>query len=108
MIRSEFSNIITSSYGRDIGDSTIMESIFKMYRILIIAYRPRYIPASKTHPTHIGHETGLLVKIVDLIVVIDGDGSFKFGNLTPAHFICNTLNLPILIAILDNFMRGAV
>ena len=40
--------------------------------------------------------------------VIVGDGGYMFGNPTPAHFLCEAMDLPILTIILNNGMWGAV
>jgi len=42
------------------------------------------------------------------VFAIVGDGSYMFGNPTPAHFICEALGLPVLTIIVNNAMWGAV
>jgi acetolactate synthase I/II/III large subunit len=36
------------------------------------------------------------------VVAVVGDGSYMFGNPTPAHFISRALNLPVLFVITNN------
>lgn len=42
------------------------------------------------------------------VIAIVGDGSYMFGNPTPAHFVCEALGLPVLTIIVNNAMWGAV
>ena len=42
------------------------------------------------------------------VIAIVGDGSYMFGNPTPAHFICAAHALPVLTIILNNRMWAAV
>ncbi len=42
------------------------------------------------------------------VISIVGDGGYMFGNPTPAHYICEALELPVLTIILNNSMWGAV
>ncbi|MEK9725861.1 MAG: thiamine pyrophosphate-dependent enzyme, partial [Rhodospirillaceae bacterium] len=42
------------------------------------------------------------------VIAIVGDGSYMFGNPTPAHFVCEAMGLPILTIIVNNGMWGAV
>lgn len=42
------------------------------------------------------------------VIAIVGDGAYMFGNPTPAHFVSASLDLPILVIILNNKMWGAV
>jgi len=42
------------------------------------------------------------------VISVVGDGGYMFGNPTPAHFICEAMELPILTIILNNGMWGAV
>jgi acetolactate synthase-1/2/3 large subunit len=36
------------------------------------------------------------------VIAVVGDGSYMFGNPTPAHFISRALNLPVLFVITNN------
>jgi len=42
------------------------------------------------------------------VIALVGDGGYIFGNPTPAHHLCEALNLPILTIIRNNGMWGAV
>ncbi len=42
------------------------------------------------------------------VIALVGDGGYMFGNPTPAHYICEAMDLPILTIILNNEMWGAV
>ena len=42
------------------------------------------------------------------VIAVVGDGSYMFGNPTPAHFVCEAMGLPILTVIVNNAMWGAV
>ena len=42
------------------------------------------------------------------VVCILGDGTYMFGNPTPAHFVAAAMGLPTLTVILNNRMWGAV
>jgi acetolactate synthase-1/2/3 large subunit len=42
------------------------------------------------------------------VVCILGDGTYMFGNPTPAHFVGAAMGLPTLTVILNNRMWGAV
>ena len=37
-----------------------------------------------------------------------GDGSYMFGNPTPAHYVSAAMELPVLTVILNNHMWGSV
>ncbi len=41
-------------------------------------------------------------------ICVVGDGSYMFGNPTPAHFVAASLELPMLTIILNNRMWGSV
>ncbi len=42
------------------------------------------------------------------VICILGDGTYMFGNPTPAHFVAAAMGLPTLTVILNNRMWGAV
>ncbi len=42
------------------------------------------------------------------VVAVVGDGSYMFGNPTPAHFVSSAMGLPTLTIILNNRMWAAV
>jgi acetolactate synthase-1/2/3 large subunit len=42
------------------------------------------------------------------VFAVMGDGSYMFGNPTPAHFVSASMDLPLLTVILNNKMWGAV
>jgi acetolactate synthase-1/2/3 large subunit len=42
------------------------------------------------------------------VIAVVGDGTYMFGNPTPAHFMCEAHQLPVLTIILNNGMWGAV
>jgi len=42
------------------------------------------------------------------VFAVMGDGSYMFGNPTPAHFVSASMDLPLLTLILNNKMWGAV
>jgi len=42
------------------------------------------------------------------VIAVIGDGSYMFGNPTPAHFVSAANDLPFLTVILNNAMWGAV
>jgi acetolactate synthase-1/2/3 large subunit len=42
------------------------------------------------------------------VFAVMGDGSYMFGNPTPAHFVSASMELPLLTVILNNKMWGAV
>jgi acetolactate synthase-1/2/3 large subunit len=42
------------------------------------------------------------------VIGVAGDGSYMFGNPTPAHFVSAALDAPTLTVILNNRMWGAV
>ncbi len=42
------------------------------------------------------------------VIALTGDGSYMFGNPTPAHFVAQAYNLPTLTIISNNRMWGAV
>jgi acetolactate synthase-1/2/3 large subunit len=42
------------------------------------------------------------------IIAVVGDGSYMFGNPTPAHFVARAMGLPTLTIILNNRMWAAV
>jgi len=57
----------------------------------------------------LGESIGLKMALSERRVIsIVGDGGYMFGNPTPAHFICEAMELPILTIILNNGMWGAV
>lgn len=44
----------------------------------------------------------------ELVVCAVGDGSYMFGNPTPAHYVAKAHNLPVLFVVFDNGGWGAV
>jgi len=57
----------------------------------------------------LGESIGLKLANPDRrVIAVVGDGSYMFGNPTPAHFVCEALGLPILTIIVNNAMWGAV
>lgn len=42
------------------------------------------------------------------VFCVVGDGSYMFGNPTPAHFVSAAYNLPVLTVIMNNKMWGSV
>lgn len=42
------------------------------------------------------------------VISIVGDGSYMFGNPTPAHYVSAAMELPVLTLILNNHMWGSV
>ena len=42
------------------------------------------------------------------VIAVLGDGSYMFGNPTPAHYVAQANQLPILTVVLNNAMWGAV
>ncbi len=42
------------------------------------------------------------------VIAVLGDGSYMFGNPTPAHYVAQAQQLPILTVVLNNAMWGAV
>jgi acetolactate synthase-1/2/3 large subunit len=42
------------------------------------------------------------------VIAVLGDGSYMFGNPTPAHYVSTANQLPILTVVLNNAMWGAV
>lgn len=42
------------------------------------------------------------------VICVVGDGSYMFGNPTPAHFVAAANDLPVLTVILNNRMWGSV
>ncbi len=44
----------------------------------------------------------------ELVVCAIGDGSYMFGNPTPAHYVARAHNLPVLFVVFDNGGWGAV
>ena len=57
----------------------------------------------------LGESIGLKLANPDRrVIAVVGDGSYMFGNPTPAHFVCEALALPILTIIVNNAMWGAV
>ncbi len=58
-----------------------------------------------------GLGAGLGVKLGDRakrVWNVVGDGSYMFGNPTPAHFVSSAYDLPVLTIILNNKMWGSV
>ena len=58
-----------------------------------------------------GLGAGLGVKLGDRakrVWNVVGDGSYMFGNPTPAHFVSSAYDLPVLTVILNNKMWGSV
>jgi len=43
-----------------------------------------------------------------LVITVVGDGSYMFGNPTPAHLVANNLGLPVLFIVANNGKWGAV
>ena len=53
----------------------------------------------------LGESIGLKLANPDRrVIAVVGDGSYMFGNPTPAHFVCEALGLPILTIIVNNAM----
>ncbi|HEX6980160.1 MAG TPA: thiamine pyrophosphate-requiring protein [Alphaproteobacteria bacterium] len=42
------------------------------------------------------------------VIAVVGDGSYMFGNPTPAHYVAAAYDLPVLTVIMNNRMWGAV
>jgi len=57
----------------------------------------------------LGESIGLKMANPDRrVIAVIGDGAYMFGNPSPAHFICEAMELPVLTIILNNGMWGAV
>ncbi len=96
------------------GDAVVVETVFPAAR-LTLTEPGSYFGNSSAGGLGWGLGAALGLKLGHKtdgrdrrVIAIVGDGAYMFGNPTPAHFVSASLDLPILVIILNNKMWGAV
>ena len=81
--RAENPLIITSSAGRDGADMARLEAFADIFAIPVSQRKPRYVAMSCDHPMHLGYEPDAMLKVADLVIVIECDVPWIPGKRAP-------------------------
>ena len=65
--------IISSSFGQDPTNVSILEVFSEKYAIPVVSYRPRYINLPLGHPMHVGFEPGERLGEADFVLILESD-----------------------------------
>ncbi|UCE31847.1 MAG: thiamine pyrophosphate-requiring protein [Burkholderiales bacterium] len=91
-------------------DILVIESVFPL-QLLELATPGTLFGTSPAGGLGWGLGESIGLKLADRsrrVIAVVGDGTYMFGNPTPAHYMCAALQLPVLTVILNNGMWGAV
>ena len=75
--------IITSNAGRDPADMEKLGALADLFAIPVSQRKPRYVALSSDHPMHLGYDTDAMLKVADLVVVIECDVPWIPGKVAP-------------------------